>query len=277
LPPAQPAFIWYPYAVSPQFPELGSGGRTAMAGPVYHSEDYKASAGKLPSYYNNKLFIYDFIRGWIKAVTMDAAGNYVSMEPFMNSAKFNTMIDMEMGPDGKLYVLEYGAGWFKKNPEAGLVQIAYNPGNRAPEVAGITVDKSYGSLPLTVTLKADVADPENDKMTYTWNFGNGVKKVTTKPTVTYTYPKEGTFKASVSAKDTKLAIGTSKAPVLIAAGATDVPVDPSSKFAAGNALMLSMDCKSCHKTNEKVIGPSFTDVANKYKKNRASYTHLTEK
>lgn len=277
LPPAQPAFIWYPYAVSPQFPELGSGGRTAMAGPVYHSEDYPASASKLPSYYNNKLFIYDFIRGWIKAVTMDAQGNYLSMEPFMKSAKFNTMIDMEMGPDGKLYVLEYGAGWFKKNPEAGLVQIAYNPGNRAPEVAGITVDKSYGSVPLTVTLKADVTDPENDKMTYTWNFGNGIKKVTTKPTVTYTYPKEGTFKASVSAKDTKLATGTSKVPVLIAAGATDVPVDPSSKFAAGNALMLSMDCKSCHKTNEKVIGPSFTDVANKYKKNRASYTHLTEK
>lgn len=277
LPPAQPAFIWYPYAVSPQFPELGSGGRTAMAGPVYHSEDYKPSANKLPSYYNNKLFIYDFIRGWIKAVTMDAAGNYVSMEPFMKNAKFNTMIDMEMGPDGKLYVLEYGAGWFKKNPEAGLVQISYNPGNRAPEVAGITADKAYGSLPLTVTLKADATDPENDKMTYTWNFGNGVKKVTTKPTVTYTYTKEGTFKASVSAKDTKLATGISKAPVLIAAGATDVPVDPSSKFAAGNALMMSMDCKSCHKTNEKVIGPSFTDVANKYKKNRAIYTQLTEK
>jgi cytochrome c len=116
LPPAQPAFIWYPYAVSPQFPELGSGGRTAMAGPVYHSEDYPATASKLPSYYNNKLFIYDFIRGWIKAVTMDAAGNYVSMEPFMNSAKFNTMIDMEMGPDGKLYVLEYGAGLVQEKP-----------------------------------------------------------------------------------------------------------------------------------------------------------------
>ena len=37
LPPAQPAFIWYPYAASPDFPELGSGGRTAMAGPVYYT------------------------------------------------------------------------------------------------------------------------------------------------------------------------------------------------------------------------------------------------
>ena len=34
--PAQPAMIWYPYATSTQFPELGTGGRTIMAGPVYH-------------------------------------------------------------------------------------------------------------------------------------------------------------------------------------------------------------------------------------------------
>ncbi len=42
LPPAQPAFIWYPYAVSPEFPELGSGGRNAMAGPVYYTDLYPA-------------------------------------------------------------------------------------------------------------------------------------------------------------------------------------------------------------------------------------------
>src|SRR5690606_30072976 len=40
LPPAQPAFIWYPYAKSPDFPILGTGGRTAMAGPVYYVNDY---------------------------------------------------------------------------------------------------------------------------------------------------------------------------------------------------------------------------------------------
>src|SRR5690606_28992371 len=31
LPPAQPAFIWYPYAASPDFPQVGTGGRNAMA------------------------------------------------------------------------------------------------------------------------------------------------------------------------------------------------------------------------------------------------------
>jgi len=40
LPPVSPAFIWYPYAASTEFPEVGTGGRNAMAGPVYHSEFY---------------------------------------------------------------------------------------------------------------------------------------------------------------------------------------------------------------------------------------------
>jgi cytochrome c len=275
LPNAQPAFIWYPYAASPQFPELGSGGRTAMAGPVYHSEDFK-TPGALPAYYNDKLFIYDFIRGWIKAVTMDAQGNYVSMEPFMNDAKFNSMIDMELGPDGKIYVLEYGNGWFKKNGDAGLVRIDYNSGNRAPEIASISSDKTYGALPTKVTLSVKATDPENDKLTYTWNFGNGIKKATTKPWVVYTYPKAGTFKATVTVKDVKLASATSKA-VIIAAGSTDEPIDPSLPFAAGKALVMSMDCKSCHKTNEKVIGPAFVDVANKYKGDKATYKALTTK
>jgi cytochrome c len=249
-----------------------------MAGPVYHSEDYK-NPGKLPSYFNNKLFIYEFIRGWIKVVTMDAKGNYVSMEPFMKSTKFNAMIDMEMGPDGKLYVLEYGTngGWFKKNSDAGINRIDYNAGNRAPEITSLTADKSYGPLPTKITLAVNAADPENDKMTYTWNFGNGIKKITTKPSVTYTYPKAGTFKASVIVKDSKLASSGASKPVFIAAGSLDEPLDPSLPFAAGKALMMSMDCKSCHKTNETVIGPAFAAVANKYKKNKATYAQLTAK
>jgi len=277
LPNAQPAFIWYPYAASPQFPELGSGGRTAMAGPVYHAEYYKGT-GKLPSYFNNKLFIYDFIRNWIKVVTMDDAGNLVSIEPFMNKTKFNSMIDMEMGPDGKLYILEYGNsdGWFKKNKDSGIARIDYNAGNRAPEITDITVDKSYGAVPLKVTLKVKATDPENDKMTYTWSFGNGIRKVTTTPWVSYTYPKAGNFKASVRVRDPKLKSATSKQ-VIIAAGSSDEPIDPTSKFAAGQTLVMSMDCKSCHKAHEHVIGPAFADVANKYKANKATYRQLTEK
>jgi glucose/arabinose dehydrogenase len=82
LPPAQPAFIWYPYAESKDFPGVGTGGRTAMAGPVYHTDLFPDSS-RYPDYYNNKLFIYDWIRGWIKVVTMLPNGDFNKMEPFM--------------------------------------------------------------------------------------------------------------------------------------------------------------------------------------------------
>ena len=125
LPPAQPAFIWYPYAISPDFPDLGTGGRNAMAGPVYYTDLFPDST-RYPDYYNGKLFIYDWIRGWIKAVTLQPNGDFEQMEPFMEHIKLNNCIDMEVGPDGKLYLLEYGTGWFTKNADAGLSRIDFN-------------------------------------------------------------------------------------------------------------------------------------------------------
>ncbi len=125
LPPAQPAFIWYPYAISPEFPELGTGGRNAMAGPVYYTDMYPA-ATRYPDYYNGKLFIYDWIRGWIKTVTLQANGDFEEMQPFMSHVSLHNCIDMEAGPDGRIYLLEYGTAWFQKNPDAGLSRIDYN-------------------------------------------------------------------------------------------------------------------------------------------------------
>ena len=141
LPPAQPAFIWYPYALSPEFPELGTGGRNAMAGPVYYTEFYPA-ATRYPDYYNGKLFIYDWIRGWIKDVTLQPNGDFEQMESFMPHMTLHNCIDMEAGPDGRLYLLEYGTGWFQKNPDAGLSRIDYNPIATAAAAAAAVVDTS---------------------------------------------------------------------------------------------------------------------------------------
>ena len=145
LPPAQPAFIWYPYGTSKEFPQVGSGGRTAMTGPVYYSDLFPEKT-RYPDYYNGKLFIYEWMRGWIKVVTMQPNGDFDNLEPFMESTHFNNPSDMEVGPDGRLYVVEYGSGWFAKNPDAGLARIDFNNGNRAPKVTGIEINKTFRSL-----------------------------------------------------------------------------------------------------------------------------------
>src|SRR5258708_14810199 len=93
------------------------------------------------------------MRHWIMAVTMDKNGDLVSIEQFMPSAKFSAPIEMEFGPSGDLYVLEYGTAWFQGNDDARLVRIEYNAGNRKPIVAA-AVDHSAGALPIPVKLSS---------------------------------------------------------------------------------------------------------------------------
>ena len=216
LPPAQPAFIWYPYGPSHDFPEVGTGGRNAMAGPVYYPDLYPDST-RLPDYYNGKLIIYEWMRGWMKAVTMTPSGDFDKMEPFAPGVKMNSVIDMEVGPDGRIYLLEYGTGWFTKNPDAGLARIDYIAGNRPPVVSGISVDHTSGLLPFTVKVKAEAVDPEHGKMTYDWDLGNGDKKETTEPELDYTYNNVGDYAISVTAKDDQGATAKSE-PVSVYAG-----------------------------------------------------------
>jgi len=200
LPPAQPAFIWYPYDASPDFPQVDAGGRNAMAGPVFYADMYPKDT-RLPDYYDGKLIIYEWIRGWIKAVTLLPNGDFDKMEPFLTNIKVSSLIDMEMGPDGKLYFLEYGSGWFTKNEDAGLYRIDFNSGNRAPKIAGINVDRETGMLPFTVKATVEASDPEKEEMTYVWNFGDGKTKETTTPEVAYTYNAMGDYAISVEVKD----------------------------------------------------------------------------
>lgn len=126
LPPAQEAFIWYPYVETRQFPAVGTGGRNAITGPVYHYDKKLKSDIKLPAYYDGSLFVADFIRNWVMTVRMDQNGNYKWMEPFMPSTKFDQILDMELGPDGTLYVIEYGNEWRVPNPEASLTRISFD-------------------------------------------------------------------------------------------------------------------------------------------------------
>lgn len=208
LPPAQPAFIWYPYGESKEFPQVGAGGRTAMAGPVYYS---KPGVNPYPAYYDGKLLIYEWVRGWVKAVSLSPEGDYLSMEPFLSNIPLSAPIDMELGPDGKLYILEYGKGWFSKNPDAGIVRIDYLKGNRPPVVKQLEIKKTSGLLPYKLVAKIDAIDPDGDALSYVWNLGKGIKKTTTTPTLNYTFSKAGEYAISVKVVDKSGAASSSKA------------------------------------------------------------------
>jgi len=46
--------------------------------------------------------------------------------------------------------------------------------------------------------------------------------------------------------------------------AEEVPITENKDYLAGLDLILKSDCLTCHKVEEKLTGPSYRDVANKY-------------
>jgi cytochrome c len=73
------------------------------------------------------------------------------------------------------------------------------------------------------------------------------------------------------AKSTK----SEKAP---AAKTTEIrPVSSKNAIATGKALIAKSDCRTCHAMNEKLVGPSLLQVANRYKNTPAVVSRLTGK
>jgi cytochrome c len=200
LPPAQSSFIWYPYDASPEFPWVGTGGRTAMAGPVFRKATFDKSAKTFPDYFEGKLFIYEWMRDWIFLITMDENDAFVKAERFMGNAEFHNPIDMAFGKDGSLYILEYGESWNTQNVDAQLNKISFVSGNRAP-IARISADKSIGALPLTVNFSAQESeDLEGGTLKYEWNFGaNSPLNDEVNPTFTFT--EKGSYDVKLTVTD----------------------------------------------------------------------------
>ncbi len=124
LPTAQPALIFYPSGASTRFPVVKSGGRTAMAGPVYYFSPKLKSSTKLPESFDHTLFIYEWSRSWIIAVHLDKDEKIVKMEPFCADLDFKRPMDMELGPDGCHYMIEWGTAW-GNNKDTKIIRLEY--------------------------------------------------------------------------------------------------------------------------------------------------------
>ncbi len=217
LPPAQPAMIWYPYGPSKEFPLLGEGSRSAMAGPFYYTDGLMPLSNiKFPEYYTGKWFIYEWARSWIKVVTFDDRQNPVQIEAFMPDMPLSKPIDMKFGPDGALYILEYGNMYFMDNPDARLVKIEFAKNNRPP-VARLGADRLAGSAPLKVRFSAETSTDldKGDSLSFLWYF-DGQDKPLSGAQVTYTFYENGLFQPKLKVIDRKGA--TSEATVEIEVG-----------------------------------------------------------
>jgi len=332
LPPAQPAWVYYPAGESKEFPAVGTGGRTACAGPAYYYDPQLKSETKFPAAFDRTVFIYEWSRNWIVAVHLNEDSSIASMERFMPNEAFIRPIDLQFDANGSLYIIEYGETW-GVNPDAKLVRVDYRSGNRAPR-AKIAASGVSGREPLHLTFSAaQSSDKDGDTLSFVWRSINsadskqiqllgdrkdvewtfeqpGVYNVLVEvtdpsgakdtavvpvivgnsvPQVQFVEPKDGDFynpgeKVSYQVTVTDLEDGTSDPEVvdqsdlefidaaapdrvsiqanMVASGASASKEDNSPP---GLKLMRGSDCFNCHALDRAIVGPSFLDVANKYR------------
>ncbi|WP_238015971.1 ThuA domain-containing protein [Dactylosporangium sp. AC04546] len=208
---AQPDF-WYTYeARTPcpaglscdfKWPVIGIGGVGPHGGPVYNYDKRLASPTKFPEYYDNAVAFGEFTRDKIFMMRTDGRGNLVGVEQLLPGFVFDNPMDLEFGPDGQLYLLEYGDGFFRANPDAQLSVIRYVKGTRSP-VASLVATPTSGQAPLTVQFDGSGSyDPDpGESISYAWDFTSDGTVDSTSPTASFTYTANGVYTAKLTVTD----------------------------------------------------------------------------
>ncbi|PXY28447.1 PQQ-dependent sugar dehydrogenase [Prauserella muralis] len=206
LPPVEQPDVSYSYGQSAQFPELGTGGIGPMAGPAYdydRRDQYGRTPVAWPKHYDGMPLFYEWTRDYIKGFRLDESGQVSSIEDIVPSIPVSGPIDMEFGPDGALYVLEYGKGYFAELPEAQLARIDYigQGGNHTPAPKA-SADVDNGQTPLTVNFSSEgTEDADGDRLRYAWDFDSDGRVDSRQPNPTHTYTENGAYTATLKVTD----------------------------------------------------------------------------
>jgi glucose/arabinose dehydrogenase len=215
LPPVVQPEIWYGATASAEFPELGAGGVAPMAGPAYHYRRGNRSANHWPRYFDGVPIFYEWSRDRLFEFRLDRRGRFDEIRPLLASIPLDNPIDMEFGPDGALYLLEYGDGFNLENADAQLSRIDYVRDNFSP-VPVVTANPPFGFAPLSVQLSSQgSADPEGDTLSFEWDFDNDGTVDSTEPNPSTTFEANGTYAPSVRAVDGTGRSGVASARVVV--------------------------------------------------------------
>ena len=101
--------------------------------------------------------------------------------------------------------------------------------------AAFTTNTASGAAPLAVAFTNTSTDPENDPLTYEWDFGvDGAPKPTTED-ASYTYTEPGTYTATLTVKDAQDRTSSESRTITVAADCSDYDGNPDDEF-DGDAL-----------------------------------------
>jgi cytochrome c551/c552/glucose/arabinose dehydrogenase len=130
LPPAQPPLIWYE-GNQKEFPELGGGGESAIAGPIFRKKATYSKKLGLPDRFDGCWLIGEYSRGWVKAVKLDEKGEIEEIRPVLPTLRLGKPTNLKIGPKGRLHVLYYtkdDKGTLVRLENKGAIEGAIAPG-----------------------------------------------------------------------------------------------------------------------------------------------------
>ncbi|WP_402466319.1 ThuA domain-containing protein [Isoptericola aurantiacus] len=206
LPGAIEAEVWYGYSTNPLFPEIGGGG-APMGGPVYSYDADLDSDVKWPEYWDGKAFFGEWNQGRMYSFQLTGDDrddlvdiNRVLPQIFDPSAGFDRPMDFEFGPDGALYMVDWGSGFGGNNDSSGIFKVNYVQGDPAP-IARASADVTSGPAPLEVQFSSEGSrHPNGDPITLQWTFGDG-SEPSSEANPTHTYTEEGSYTAQLTVTD----------------------------------------------------------------------------
>jgi cytochrome c len=219
LPPVLQPDVWYSYPEADfgLFPELleqrGGDGIGPMGGPAYDWDREVRSPLRWPRVFDGHPLFYEWTRDYVKVFELSRPngsrleaihhlfGGPTSANP--NVVQDNPM-DMEFGPEGALYTLEYGDGFFSENPEAQLARIDFVRGGEYTPVVRVSATPTASTTPpLTVQFSsAGTHDPDGDRIAYAWDFDANGTVDSRQADPTFTYTQRGIYEATLRVTDT---------------------------------------------------------------------------
>jgi glucose/arabinose dehydrogenase len=220
--------------------EFGGGSESPMGGPVYRYDASSTSTTKFPQSLDGHFFAGELGRGWIKPIHVGADGSVGEISTFPWNGK--QVMDMAFGPDGALYVLDYGTGYFNGDENSALYRYDHvGGGNRAP-TAVANADKRSGQAPLAVQFSsAGSSDPEGGALTYRWDFGDGTSSTAANPSKTFT--ANGAYGVKLTVTDPQGATGTANVQIGVGNTAPTVRINAPGDgqvFSFGDTISYSV-------------------------------------
>ncbi len=129
---------------------------------------------------------------------------------------------MAFGPDGALYVLDYGTGYFNGDHNSALYRIEHVTGGRALRPGRRQQDLGHRALTVAFS-SVSTSDPDGDALSYAWTFGDGASSTAADPSHTYT--ANGQYTATLEVTDPSGKSATASVRITVGNTAPTVRID----------------------------------------------------